>query len=102
MFKYKRFGTGEYKQWLEFIDSSRAGRNRDDEFDIVEGPYRTKASNGTFTEPEGHQLGILSTVAAKYFDDHVKPRAAETSSSLDMPNDSVLRLLSRLQRLELN
>ena len=102
LFDYKRFNVGEYQQWLAFTSFSRDGHQRHEDFDMVEGPYRVKALNGTYTKPAGHQLGIFSTDAANYFNDHVirKSTIAQAPSWRES-SPSLLPLLQGMQRLTL-
>ena len=70
LFDYKRFDVGDYQHWYNFTGLSRSGYDHH-RFDIVEGPYRAKNRKGAFTKPTGHQLGLFTERAVKYFDDHI-------------------------------
>ena len=71
LFNYKRFKTGEYQDWVSFIKLNRSGQHHHD-FDIVEGPYASKKNtSGKYNIPNGHQLGLFSENAVKYFDNHI-------------------------------
>lgn len=91
-FKCKRFKTGQYADWANFIQLSRNCQNYHD-YDIVEGPFDSTAGKGSLRKPKGHQLGIFSQAAKEYFDDHCisipHQLPAETVNSLPISMQSI-------------